>query len=88
MQEDRKKHFLSLSQRNLLLVSGIDDLQSFDESGVVFDLGDSTLTVTGSELCVTKLSLETGEAAVKGVVDAVIYSDRQMKKTFFSRFFK
>ncbi|MDD4125205.1 MAG: YabP/YqfC family sporulation protein [Eubacteriales bacterium] len=88
MEEEKKKHFLSLNARSLLTVSGINDLLSFDENGVVFDLGTSTLTVTGSELCVTKLSLETGEAAVKGTVDAVVYTDGQMKKTLLSRLFK
>ncbi|NLN56147.1 MAG: sporulation protein [Clostridiales bacterium] len=88
MQEEKKKHFLSLSGRNILSVSGISDLLGFDENGVVFDLGDSTLTVTGSDLCVTKLSLDTGEAAVKGTVDAIVYTDGKMKKTLLSRIFK
>jgi sporulation protein YabP len=88
MEEAKKKHFVSLSDRSVLTVSGIDDLLNFDESGVVFDLGSSTLTITGSGLCVTKLSLETGEAAVKGTVDAIVYSDGQMKKTLLSRIFK
>ncbi len=88
MEGEKKKHFLSLSSRSVLTVSGIDDLISFDDNGVVFDLGESTLTITGSDLCVTKLSLETGEAAVKGMVDAIVYTDGQMKKTLLSRFFK
>jgi sporulation protein YabP len=88
MQEEKKKHFLSLTQRTILSVSGINDLISFDESTIVFDLGEITLTVTGSELCVTKLSLESGEASVKGTVDAMVYTGGQMKKTLLSRIFK
>lgn len=88
IEEGKKKHNLTLSQRSVLTVCGIDDLISFDEGSVVFDLGESTLTVTGNGLCVTKLSLETGEAAVKGAVEAIVYTGGQMKKTLLSRFFK
>ena len=85
---DTKKHTLHLENREILTVSGVNELVSFDETQVVFTLDDGMFTVAGSGLCVTKLALETGDAIVKGRVEAVFYNEEKPRKTMFSRFRK
>lgn len=90
---DEKKmampHNLVLEDRKLLTVSGVSDVDSFDEETVVVftDLGE--LTVRGSKLHINRFSVEVGELTVEGEINALIYSDDTPKSGgFFSRVFR
>ena len=80
------KQTLKLENRSVLSVNGITGLKEFSETEVVFESENVLLIVSGSGLCVTKLALETGESAVTGCIDAVVYSENAPKRSFFSRF--
>ena len=93
MAEERKiqsmPHNLVLEDRKLLTVSGVSDVDSFDEETVVIftDLGE--LTIRGSDLHINRLSVEVGELSVEGNISALIYSDEVPKSGgFFSRVFR
>ena len=80
---------LVLEDRRLLTVSGVSDVDSFDEETIVIftDLGE--LTVRGSNLHINKLSIEIGELTVEGNIAALIYSDEAPKSGgFFSKVFR
>lgn len=82
-------HNLVLEDRRLLTVSGVSDVDSFDEETVVVftDLGE--LTVRGSNLHINRLSVEVGELTVEGNISALIYSDEAPKSGgFFSKVFR
>lgn len=82
-------HNLVLEDRRLLTVSGVSDVDSFDEETVVVftDLGE--LTVRGSNLHINRLSVEVGELTVEGNIAALIYSDDTPKGGgFFSKVFR
>ena len=82
-------HNLVLEDRRMLTVSGVSDVDSFDEETVVVftDLGE--LTVRGSNLHINRLSVEVGELTVEGNIAALIYSDETPKSGgFFSKVFR
>ena len=82
-------HNLVLEDRRVLTVSGVSDVDSFDEETVVVftDLGE--LTIRGSNLHINRLSVEVGELSVEGNIAALIYSDDTPKSGgFFSRVFR
>lgn len=82
-------HNLVLEDRRLLTVSGVSDVDSFDEETVVVftDLGE--LTIRGANLHINRLSVEVGELTVEGNIAALIYSDEAPKSGgFFSRVFR
>lgn len=82
-------HNLVLEDRRLLTVSGVSDVDSFDEETVIVftDLGE--LTVKGTNLHINRLSVEVGELTVEGNIGALIYSDETPKSGgFFSRVFR
>lgn len=68
-------HRLELTDRSHLTVSGVEDVERFDESGVVMTTAAGTLIVTGEDLHIGKLSLEGGELYVDGRIDALTYED-------------
>ena len=82
-------HNLIMENRNRLTVSGVSDVDSFDEqTGVIFT-GMGELTVRGSDLHIINLNVDSGELSVEGTVGSLTYSDdRPDKGGFFSRVFR
>lgn len=82
------EHRLELVGRERLTVSGVEDVDRFDETGIVMSTAAGTLVVTGEDLHIGKLSLDGGELHVDGRIDSVTYEDEgQSRGGFFSRLF-
>ena len=81
-------HRLELTGREHLLVCGVEDVERFDERGIVMSTTAGTLVVTGENLHIGKLSLDGGELHVDGRIDAVTYEEESMGRGgFLSRLF-
>lgn len=88
-QYNNKAHNIILENRKMVTISGVSDIDSFDEQAVIMftDLGD--LEIRGSNLHINKLSIETGEVNIEGDIMAMIYSDNvKTSGGFFSKIFK
>ncbi|MDD6188197.1 MAG: sporulation protein YabP [Clostridiales bacterium] len=82
-------HSLSLQDRRKLTVSGVEDVESFDENAVVLQTCGGLLILRGSALHIDKLSIEGGELLVTGRIDSMVYEDNAASRGgFFSRLFK
>ena len=53
-------HRVELVGRERLVVSGVEDVDRFDETGIVMSTTAGTLVVTGEDLHIGKLSLDGG----------------------------
>ena len=80
-------HRLELSGREHLLVSGVEDVERFDETGIIMSTTAGILTVTGERLHIGKLSLDGGELHVDGRIDSISYEELSGGGGFFSRLF-
>ena len=81
-------HRLELSGREHLVVSGVEDVERFDETGIVMSTSAGTLVVTGEGLHIGKLSLDGGELHVDGRIDSISYEELSAGGGgFFSRLF-
>ena len=76
-------HNCILEDRRTLSVTGVNDVDSFDEQTIVAvtDLGE--LTIRGEKLHITRLSLEIGELQVEGNIAALSYTDIAPKNVSF-----
>lgn len=84
-------HNIVLEGRRMLTVSGVSDVDSFDEETVVVFTELGELTVKGSDLHINKLSVDVGELTVEGDISALIYSESSNSGNsggFFSRVFR
>lgn len=82
-------HRLELDGRSHLLVSGVEDVERFDEAEIVMSTVQGTLVISGSALHIGKLSLEGGELYVDGQIDSLRYEDAAVSSGgFFSRLFR
>ena len=81
-------HRLELVGRERLVISGVEDVDRFDETGIVMTTAAGTLVVSGEDLHIGKLSLDGGELHVDGRIDSVSYEDLGRDRGgFFSRLF-
>ena len=81
-------HRLELVGRERLTVSGVEDVERFDENGIVMSTSAGVLVVTGEDLHIGKLSLEGGELYVDGRITSISYEDTPNRQGgFFSRLF-
>lgn len=84
-------HNLILEDRRRLTVSGVSDVDSFDEQTVIVFTQMGELTVKGEDLHINRLSLEMGELAVEGDIASLSYTDRAQKPqqgSFWGRVFR
>ncbi len=72
-EEGKLPHDLQLQGRKKLTMSGVSEVVSFDETCVVLKTSLGLLTVHGQALQLKNLSLEGGQVAVDGTVEALIY---------------
>lgn len=80
-------HHVVIEDRRSLTVSGVEDVERFDENSIVLSTAKGMMTVTGEELHIEKLSLDGGDLKVEGSIDAVVYEDERPgdRGGFFSR---
>ena len=68
-------HSILLEEREKLRVTGVSDVQSFDEEQVLLETGKGMLIVRGQGLHVEKLQLDAGETVVRGEISLLEYDD-------------
>ena len=78
--EQTKKHALHLDGRSDLVLTGVDQVLSFDDTFVELSLGDETLNVEGSDLRIFEFDSENGRLTVTGRVCALIYGEVNARK--------
>ena len=92
--EDRRSqteavHSLVMEGRERLSVAGVTDVESFNEQEVVMGTTRGGLTIRGDGLHMERLSVDTGDVVVTGLIDGLEYEDAAPAGGgFFSRFFK
>ena len=74
-------HRLELDGRERLTVSGVDNVERFDENEIVMSTAAGMLLVTGEDLHIGKLSLDGGELHVTGRIDLLQYEDQLRRGT-------
>ena len=66
-------HHVILEDRERLVISGVTQVESFDENTIVMDTTMGVLVVRGEGLHIGTLSLDGGDLKVDGSVDAITY---------------
>jgi sporulation protein YabP len=72
---NRKPHKLMLTNRKTCNISGVNDVLSFDVGEILLETEQGMLMIKGSELHVSRLSLDKGEVDVDGRIDSFTYSE-------------
>lgn len=93
MAEERGKtrlpHTIFMDCRKKLTLTGISDVGSFDEQGVILYSDYGEINVKGSKLHINMLSLDTSEVSIDGEINSIIYTGNTSQKSgVFSKIFR
>ena len=83
---------LILENRERLSVSGVIDVDSFNENMIIVETELGVLSIKGEDLHMSKLSLDSSELNVEGDIISLEYSDADRLGSkgmgFFTRLFR
>ena len=92
MPEERpqKKHNIIMENRESLTISGVTEVESFDDRCIALYTSLGELVIKGRELNISSMSVETGDMAISGEIWSLIYGDkdRQAPSSFLGRLFR
>ena len=78
-------HHVAIEDCKSLSLTGVAEVESFDEGGVVLRTHCGILTVEGEGLHIGRLDLERGECHVDGHISALFWSAAREKQGLFRR---
>lgn len=82
---ENAQHGFTLANRSHAEISGVVEVDCFNEEMIVLNTALGAMTVCGRGLNISDLSQEKGRVAVDGEFDSVEYSGKAKKGGFFSR---
>jgi len=88
---EREHQNIILKDRRKLLITGVHNVESFNEESIVVDTQLGLLIVRGVDMHINKLDVESATLDVEGEVGFIEYLDSavpQRKGGFFSGLFK
>ena len=84
-QPPRRANNLTLEGRRKLTVSGVEEVESFDENEISMRTGEGDLIVRGEGLRVDRLNVEGGDVNILGSISELRYAERAPEKGFWAR---
>ena len=72
---NKRPHKLMLTDRRTCTINGVNDVLSFDVNEILLETEQGMLMIKGTELHVSRLSLDKGEVDVDGRIDSFTYSE-------------
>ncbi|MBR6243198.1 MAG: sporulation protein YabP [Ruminococcus sp.] len=78
--EVKKDHNIIMENRRDLTISGITDVDCFDEKMIKLYTQLGELTIQGRELHIDSMSVETGDMTITGDIWSIVYGDKDRKR--------
>ncbi len=72
----KKTHKVMIQSRRGCNITGVNDVLSFDVKEVVLETEMGMLMMKGSDLHISRLTLDKGEVDVEGKIDSLTYSEQ------------
>lgn len=84
-----RTHSVHIEGRELISISGVKDVDCFNDVEIELLTDAGQLRIEGSGLHITKLSLDDGQVIIEGEIIALEYSDTvQQRGSLFARMFR
>lgn len=84
---NENQHELFSKNREGVKLSGVSDVESFDDKSVIMQTSLGRLAIEGDELHISVLNIQSGQVEVEGRINGVFYIDEsaRRKKGLFSK---
>lgn len=76
-------HNIIMQNRKFMSVSGVTDVESFDEYNVIIFTDMGEMNVKGKSLHINKIDLDSAEVTLEGTIDSITYSENHTTKASF-----
>ncbi|MBE5773424.1 MAG: sporulation protein YabP [Clostridiales bacterium] len=83
-----QEHTIRILDRKKATITGVEDVDCFNEQVVVLRTPLGMLTVTGAALNIAHLNLEEGRVEIEGEFDALEYSGGKKRSGMFAKLFR
>ena len=81
-------HRLTLDSRSRLSITGVLEVESFDDTEILLTSTRGPLAIRGQTLHLQQLSIDGGQVLVDGSVDSIVYEqETHASGGFFARLF-
>lgn len=84
----QQEHAVSMVNRKRASITGVEDVDCFNEQIVVLRTPLGMLTVTGTALNISHLNLEEGRVEIEGEFDAIEYTGGKKAGGLIGRLFR
>jgi sporulation protein YabP len=85
----RQQHHVIMEGRRTLVITGVTDIDSFDEQMVAVFTDVGELIARGSGLHINKIDVDSGELSLDGEIDSLEYTDNVASRGgLWSRLFR
>ena len=79
--QETEKATLELIERQTMRLSGVQNVDVFDEARIVLQTELGKLEIKGQHLNVTNLDVDTGSLQVDGVIDSFAYVEEKKRRS-------
>ena len=81
-------HNVIIEGREKISISGVLDVESFDENEILLETSCGSMAVVGEDMRVDKLSIETGDIVIEGRIVCIEYNDKKTgRQSLWSKLF-
>lgn len=89
-QTEKNQHAFSVNMRKEMNITGVKDVESFDEHSVILQTTGGEMTVEGRNLHMGVLDTDRGIVTLSGEVDGVFYAGdpTEEKRGLFGKLFR
>lgn len=82
-------HTVILESRKKVKITGVNDINSFDEENISLYTVEGEMEIKGEDLKVIKIDVAVGEVSIEGLISSIGYNDmEEMKSGFFAKLFR
>lgn len=85
--ENAAQHILTLTDRSELSVTGIKDVDAFNDQEIVVVCDTGELLIKGEGLHIGELSVDTGILTVSGKISSLSYNEKISRASVLKRLF-
>ncbi len=89
-EEKIKHHNVIMENRSTLSISGVTDVDNFDDKNILIYTQMGEMVVNGKNLHVNSMSVETGDMTIDGDIYSIVYGDKDRKNpiSFLGKLFR
>ncbi len=73
-------HKVVIDSRKKLVITAVEDVDSFNENEVILLTNHGFITVTGEDLHISRLNLEEGQLIIEGGIQSLDYADHEEQR--------